>query len=155
MACGYACETSSDRAQCAQTPFGACGASDGRVACWDPPAAVMVTRRERTPTAECLVNSGKVACGYHCIAFDGTVHCAQTTEGGCRVEQGKVICWDPPLESLGAVFDPAAELACMEGVDGRVCGYRCLATSIHSGCGSNRADSCKPEPDKIACAPAN
>jgi hypothetical protein len=43
----------------------------------------------------------------------------------------------------------------MEGVDGRVCGYRCLATSIHSGCGSNRADSCKPEPDKIACAPAN
>jgi hypothetical protein len=154
-ACGYVCETNSDRAQCAQTPFGVCGNIEGRIACWDPPAAVILARRVKTPAAECLASSGKVACGYHCIAFEGTVRCAQTPEGTCRVEQGKVICWDPPLDSLGVVFDPAAELACMEGVDGRMCGYRCLATTIHSGCGTNRSDSCKAEPDGISCAPPN
>jgi hypothetical protein len=150
-ACGYSCETNSDRALCAQTPFGQCQASDGRVACWDPPAAVILTRRERTPAAQCLSSSGKIACGYHCMAHEGGVRCSQTPEGTCSVQQGKVVCWDPPLDSLGAVFDPAAELACMDAVEGRACGYRCIATTIHSGCGMNRGDSCKVEPEGIVC----
>jgi len=150
-ACGYSCETNSDHASCAQTPFGSCVASDGHVACWDPPAAVIVARREKTPPAQCIASSGKLACGYHCIAHDGVVRCAQTPEGTCRLEQGKVLCWDPPLDSLGAVFEPTAELACLEGVDGRACGYRCIATSTHSACGASRNDSCRSEASRIVC----
>src|SRR5215471_1883000 len=63
-ACGYACETNSDRAQCAQTPFGVCGNIEGRIGCWDPPAAVILARRGKTPAPECLASSGKLACGY-------------------------------------------------------------------------------------------
>lgn len=150
-ACGYSCEMNSDRALCAQTPFGECQASDSRVVCWDPPAAVILTRGARTPAATCLASSGKIACGYHCSAYDGAVRCAQTPDGTCSVQQGKVVCWDPPLDSLGAVFDPAAELACMDAVDGRACGYRCLATSLHSACGAGRGDSCRSEPEGVVC----
>ena len=151
MACGYSCETNSDRALCAQTPFGECKSYEGRIACWDPPAAVIATMRDRTPAAECLASSGKIACGYHCVAHDGVVRCSQTPQGRCSVEQGKVVCWDPPLDSLGAVFEPAAELACIDAVDGRTCGYRCIATATHSGCGPNRGDSCRAEPERIVC----
>jgi hypothetical protein len=150
-ACGYICETNSDRALCTQTPFGACTASEGHLACWDPPGAVIAARRLKTPPAQCLASGGKLGCGYKCIARDGVVRCAQTPDGDCRVEQGKIICWDPPLDSLGAVFDPATELACLEGMDGRSCGYRCIATSTHSACGTNRGDSCWTEPEQIAC----
>jgi hypothetical protein len=154
-ACGYYCETNSDRALCAQTPFGACAASEGKLACWDPPAPVLVTKKEKTPPAQCVATSGKIACGYQCIAHDGVVRCAQTPDGGCRLEQGKIVCWDPPLDSLGAVYDPASELACIDGVDGRSCGYRCVATAAHSACGANRGDSCHAEPERIACGAPN
>jgi hypothetical protein len=150
-ACGYSCETNSDHALCAQTPFGACAASEGKLACWDPPAAVLVTHKEKTPVAQCVATSGKIACGYQCIAHEGVVRCAETPEGGCRIEQGKIVCWDPPLDSLGAVYDPATELACMEGIDPRACGYRCIATTAHSACGSRRSDSCRSESGRIVC----
>src|SRR5262249_1724589 len=66
-ACGYSCEMSNDQVQCAQTPFGECQVSDGRLVCWDPPAAVILAKRLRTPVAECISSSGKVRCGYHCL----------------------------------------------------------------------------------------
>src|SRR6478609_11627788 len=66
-ACGYGCESNSDRVSCAQTPFGKCVASDGKVACWDPPAAVMLARRLRTPVAQCIASFGRIACGYQCV----------------------------------------------------------------------------------------
>jgi hypothetical protein len=150
-ACGYSCETNSDRALCAQTPFGECLASDGRVVCWDPPAAVIVARRLKTPSAQCISSSGKIACGYHCLSHEGVLRCSQTPDGTCSVQEGKVVCWDPPLDSLGAVFDPAEELSCMDAVEGRACGYRCLATIAHSGCGASRGDACKSEPEGVVC----
>src|SRR5438876_1239670 len=46
--------------------------------------------------AECLTSSGKTACGFHCVASDGQVRCAQTPEGICSTASGVVACWDPP-----------------------------------------------------------
>ena len=154
-ACGYSCETSDDHVLCAQTPFGRCQASDGKLVCWDPPAAVVLAKRERTPAVECLSSSGNVACGYHCLSHDGTIRCSQTPEGTCSVEQGNLVCWDPPLDTYNVSFDPAAELSCLDAFEGRSCGYRCLATSRHSACGANRGDSCRALPDGIACKSMN
>jgi hypothetical protein len=150
-ACGYSCETNSDRALCTQTPFGACAEAEGRIACWDPPASIIAARKLKTPVAQCVTNSGKIACGYQCIGFDGAVRCAQTPDGGCTVEQGKIVCWDPPVDSLGVTFDPAWEPACIDGADGRSCGYRCIATAARSACGGNRSDSCRSEGERIVC----
>lgn len=153
MACGYVCDTTSDRALCSQTPFGACGEVEGRIACWDPPAAVVLAKQKKTPIPTCLVDSGKIACGYGCVAHDGVVRCAETPDGGCRVEQGKIICWDPPLDSFATTYDPATELACLDATDGRLCGYRCIATMAHSACGAGRADSCRTQADRLVCEP--
>ncbi len=150
-ACGYSCETNSDRALCAQTPFGECRASDGKIACWDPPAAVVLAKRERTPHVQCISSLGKIACGYHCQTYDGNLRCSQTPEGTCSVEQGYLICWDPPLDTYQVAFEASAELACIDGSEGRSCGFRCIATSRHSACGSSRGDSCRAEPDRVVC----
>jgi hypothetical protein len=150
-ACGYSCETNSDHVSCAQTPFGACGTTDGKLACWDPPAAVVVTRRSATPVAECLTSSGKIACGYHCLAYDGVVRCSQTPQGTCTVEQGHLVCWDPPLDSYATPYDPDSEVACLDGAEGRSCGYRCLATKLHSACGTRRDQTCRTVGDAISC----
>ncbi len=150
-ACGYDCIVSDDRVQCAQTPFGVCQADQGTLVCWDPPAAVVWSRGVGTPRAECIHNSGRVVCGYHCMAHHGDLRCAQTPEGICRVHQDKLMCWDPPLDSLANPFDTAAELACLDAVAGRTCGYHCIATSYHSACGILRNDSCRAEPGGIVC----
>ena len=150
-ACGYACESNSDRVACAQTPFGACKAAEGNLVCWDPPAAVVLGMRAATPPAECLATSGKIACGYHCLEYAGVVKCASTPQGTCSVQQSNLVCWDPPLDTYAVAFDPASELACLDGADGRSCGYRCLATKLHSACGSRRTDTCRTEADSIVC----
>lgn len=152
-ACGYGCETTDGHVLCAQTPFGQCDSTDGKLACWDPPAAVILAKRGHTPQAECVRASGKVACGYHCQTYDGAARCSETPEGTCSVEQGHLVCWDPPLDTYEVSFEPAAELACLDGEDGRSCGYRCVGTSRHSACGATRADSCRVTPDGIQCRP--
>jgi hypothetical protein len=150
-ACGYACEVSSDRVQCAQTPFGVCRAREGRIVCADPPAAVMLTWRLKTPEPECISNGGNIACGYHCLAHEGVQRCAQSPEGTCSVEQGTLICWDPPPETYPVTFDPGTERACLDGYQGRTCGYRCMATLRYSACGLSAQDVCRSEPEGIVC----
>lgn len=153
-ACGYQCVVSSDQAQCAQTPFGACRVNAGRVVCWDPPAEVMLARGERTPVASCLASSDHVVCGYHCEVWQGLVRCAQTPDGVCRHQGAPLSCWDPPLESFGVVYEAPSERACMAASDGRSCGFRCLATPRYSGCGGDRRDSCRADADeqRVVCA---
>ena len=148
---GYHCVRSDDRVLCAQTPFGACRADQGSLVCWDPPAAVVLAKRRQTPRAECLRNSGKVVCGYHCLGHEGKLRCAQTPDGICSVEQGNLVCWDPPLDSYGVTFESASELACLDAIDGPRCGFRCLATAGHSGCGTGRRDTCRAVPSGIVC----
>jgi len=150
-ACGYQCASNYDQVQCAQTPFGACRANEGNVACWDPPAAVLASHKATTPKASCESGFGKVGCGYHCIADHGVVRCAQTPDGTCRSERGTVFCWDPPLEATGAVWNPAAELACMHASSDRSCGFGCLAIPNQGRCGASRADACRVKEDNIVC----
>jgi len=150
-ACGYGCEVHSDRVQCAQTPFGVCGAREGRITCWDPPAAVILAYKLRTPEPECITSGDKIVCGYHCMSFAGTLRCAQSPDGKCSVEQGNLVCWDPPLDTYPVVVDSATERACIDGYQGRACGYRCMATARFSGCGTDRDDICRAQPDGIVC----
>ncbi|MBI5537359.1 MAG: hypothetical protein HY898_31845 [Deltaproteobacteria bacterium] len=152
VACGYNCTTAYERPQCAQTPFGACRANEGRAVCWDPPGQIIASMGLRTPAATCMAAYGKVVCGYSCAAYDGLVRCSQTPGGFCRAERGTVVCWDPPLESIPAVLDPNAELACMEAAGARTCGFRCLSTRDKIACGADRRESCRLEPQGIECA---
>jgi hypothetical protein len=150
-ACGYWCVANFDQVQCAQTPFGSCRANEGKVACWDPPAAVIATRRATTPRAVCESGFGQVSCGYHCIADRGVVRCAETPEGLCRSERDSVFCWDPPLESTSAVWNASSELACIDAGAKRSCGFRCLAIPNRGRCGASRGDSCRVKEDDIVC----
>lgn len=150
-ACGYHCVANYDQVQCAQTPFGACKANEGKVACWDPPAAVLASNRWTTPQASCETGFGKVGCGYNCIADHGVVRCSETPDGTCRSERGTVYCWDPPIESTAPAFNAASELACIQAGDDRSCGFGCLAIPGQGKCGSSRADSCHVKEDKIVC----
>lgn len=150
-ACGYDCVSGYDRVLCAQTPYGACLADEGNVVCWDPPAAVIAARGDKTRKAACVARSGKVACGYHCAVGDGEVRCGDSPEGTCRRQAGALVCWDPPLETTGAVVDPASELSCIDAGGGRKCGYRCLATISRSACGGTRADYCQVKGEEIVC----
>lgn len=151
-ACGYQCVANYDRVQCAQTPFGACQANEDVLGCADPPVRTLATYGDKTPQVTCLANYGKVACGYHCIANYGAVRCAESPEGSCHAEHETVSCWDPPSEANTVVYDPASELACMSALEGRTCGFRCLATSKHFACGTGRRDSCRVEGDTVTCA---
>jgi hypothetical protein len=151
-ACGYQCVSNYDRVLCAQTPLGACKANEGRLVCWDPPAQVIASRRERTPQASCASAYGKVACGYNCVANHGVVRCSETPDGTCREDFERVFCWDPPLEATAALFAPSSELACMNASEERSCGFRCLAIANQAKCGASRGDSCRLERDTIVCA---
>ena len=156
-ACGYQCIAAYDQVQCAQTPFGACRANGGRLVCWDPPAPVILSRRAATPVATCLLANDRVACGYHCEAYQGSLACAQTPDGTCRRQGGAVSCWDPPLDTPAVAYDPAAERACLAASDGRTCGFRCLATAHTSACGEARSDACRfdAERQSVVCAAPN
>lgn len=152
-ACGYHCVSNYGSAQCAQTPFGACRANEGKLVCWDPPARVMLRDKKQTPEASCIAAYGKVACGYHCEANQGVLRCATTPEGLCRRERDTVVCWDPPPEADAVAYEPATERACLEAEQGRLCGFRCLATRQRAQCGRGRNDSCQVRPDgTIACS---
>ncbi len=151
-ACGYHCVTGSDQARCAQTPFGACSVNGGRLVCWDPPAEVIVARGERTPVASCVAASDRVACGYRCEVWQGALRCAQTPDGVCQHRSGPLTCWDPPLDTPAAVYDPAGERACLAASDGRRCGFGCIATRRASACGTARGDVCRVDADRVVCA---
>ena len=152
IACGYHCITSYERPQCAQTPFGACGANEDRTVCWDPPGQLIAQRGRHTPTASCTTAFGKVGCGYSCAAHDGEVRCSQLPGGFCRVQQDAMVCWDPPLESVPVVFEPSSELACMDAADVRTCGYRCLSTRDQVRCAAGRGEYCRLESQGIQCS---
>ncbi len=93
-ACGYQCTAQYGQLRCARTPFGACRAEYGQVVCWDPPRWVVHQRGGELPQASCLASYGRIACGYGCLAAYGQIRCAQTPEGICRAESGKVSCFD-------------------------------------------------------------
>ncbi len=149
IACGYHCATAFDKVACAQTPFGACRADQGTIVCADPPAAVIAERRERTPTVQCISQSGAVACGYKCAANDGQAKCAQTPDGMCRYERDTLFCWDPP-EATRAM-SPASDIACLNAGARPACGYHCLAAGAQAACAQTALGTCAIERGAVVC----
>ncbi len=85
--CGFECRIASGHATCSSPPYGACGSTDGRLFCWDPPKGVQ-------KKAQCVASNGKSACGYDCTIAGGDVKCASTPDGKCAVKSGQVVCSD-------------------------------------------------------------
>lgn len=101
VACGYACLTSPNRVACAQTPFGVCATRFDQVQCWDPSAAVLHhSSPQALRGAKCLQTDKTIACGYHCLRSYQDVACAQTPQGHCRIFEGRIVCFDPPVPAI-------------------------------------------------------
>ncbi len=101
VACGYSCLTSPNHLACAQTPFGVCATRFDRVVCWDPaPAVLHHSTPDELRGATCLQTDTMFACGWSCLRSFQDVACAQTPRGKCRVVEGRLACFDPPLPPI-------------------------------------------------------
>jgi hypothetical protein len=89
-ACGYDCKSAAGTVACAQTPWGRCVTTAGRVFCGDPSKRVIFSG-EVTPV-ECRTSAGNAACGYDCKTAAGTVACASVPWGRCITSAGRVVC---------------------------------------------------------------
>lgn len=96
-ACGWQCASGAETVACAQSPWGKCSTAFGRVACWDPPDALIHQGGEDLGSATCASTNDRVACGWDCKTSFGQVACAQTPVGRCIAHDGRVTCVDPPL----------------------------------------------------------
>jgi len=96
IACGYHCVTSGSRVLCAQTPMGACGTANNRVACADPRLAEFFRPEGTLDAMHCETYGTKVACGYQCARAWGDVRCARSPDGTCSADGDHVVCFDPP-----------------------------------------------------------
>lgn len=73
----------------------------------------------------CMTQSGKTACGYHCIAAHGEVGCAQTEAGVCGATERELVCWDPP-DAVRAHYGEKVPPAQCQSKQGQLaCGYHC------------------------------
>lgn len=101
VACGFACVTSPNHLACAQTPWGVCATRFDRVECWDPsPAVVHHFEPKALAGAQCVQTDTMFACGWDCRRSYQEVACAQTPKGTCRVVEGHLACFDPPLPPI-------------------------------------------------------
>ncbi len=100
VACGFACARTLSRAACANTPFGACEASFGRLVCFDPAPEVRWALEDegRLPRASCESSLSQTACGYHCESAGMLVRCAATPDGFCERHFDTLACFDPAPE---------------------------------------------------------
>lgn len=101
VVCGYACVTSPNHLACAQTPWGVCATRFDTVRCWDPaPATIHHFEPAKLRGAACLQTDGAIACGWDCKRSYEDAKCAQTPAGRCRVVDGRIACFDPPLPPI-------------------------------------------------------
>lgn len=54
-----------------------------------------LVQQQLRPAATCITQSGKTACGYHCVAAHGEVARAHTAAGICDSNERKIVCRDP------------------------------------------------------------
>jgi hypothetical protein len=101
--------------KCAASPDGVCGNSPRDLVCWDPSPDVYCFEPARAlPAARCMVQDGKIACGYACVGLGNDVQCASTPGGRCITEQGRVKCFDPVVPTTCEDGKP-----CPPGIDPR------------------------------------
>lgn len=143
-ACGYACAASGGEVKCAATPAGVCHGTASGVTCFDPPEGGW-----RHPQAACLVSEGVVACGYGCQAVGADVKCAQTPQGLCIADFGRVDCWDPVVAVAAGVEAPPAE--CLRDYGALACGWGCVADLGQVRCSQVPGGRCRADFGRLVC----
>ncbi len=108
VACGYACATSPTKIACAQTPWGSCTTRYDQVVCWDPAPATIHHFTEELAGVRCVSSETSFACGWDCKRSRSEVRCAQTPRGTCAVNEGKLVCFDPPVPAVSHPPAPTA-----------------------------------------------
>lgn len=109
VACGYDCLAGNNQLACAKTPFGVCAEAGGAPSCFDPDKTVICAKGKRTPKPECISQSGRLFCGYHCARAGAELACAKTPDGTCDTAgPDKPVCFDPPVRGGTAACLEAA-----------------------------------------------
>jgi hypothetical protein len=150
-ACGYHCTASSSQVQCSQTPQGICIVGTGTVACWDPPPVLRGVYPVKFPRPQCVVSGGQIACGYQCIANYDRVQCAQTPFGSCKANEGRLVCWDPPVQVIAAEGEHTRPATCISNYGKVACGYSCVANFGVVRCAKTPQGFCRSERDQVIC----
>lgn len=150
-ACGYHCTASSGQVQCSQTPQGICVVGTGTVACWDPPPLLHGLFPVRFPRPQCIVSAGQIACGYQCIANYDRVECSQTPFGACKANEGRLVCWDPPIQVIAAEGERTRPATCVANYGKVGCGYSCVANYGVVRCAKTPQGFCRSERDQVIC----
>jgi hypothetical protein len=155
-ACGYSCLAAHGAVSCASTPAGICTATSDAsnppgVVCWDPPEWVRAHYGDKVPPPQCLARTGKVACGYHCVAHGGEVSCAASPDGICRASSLGITCWDPPVSTYCADSRALPRPQCILSGGEIACGYACEARGGRMACASTPGGKCVVLPGQILC----
>lgn len=153
--CGYACTAGGGEVKCAATPLGACVSAYGEVTCWDPSAAVLRAATQRTAPAQCVAASGKVACGWSCVAHAGEVRCAQTPGGVCAGNGGQIVCSEAvaqPRYDDRPRYRDVPQQECLSKYGKTVCGYGCVAGYGEVKCATRPGGVCQAAYGEITCS---
>jgi hypothetical protein len=149
--CGFNCLKNYGQMRCAMTPQGRCASVEGKVACWDPPAAYLAYLGTNAEAASCLANYGEVACGYNCVEHNGHVACSETPMGRCAGNFGKITCFDPPLSLLPLFQGAVPQAQCMEAFEKIACGYHCVGQFGQVKCSTTPQGTCTTKGGNVLC----
>lgn len=150
--CGYNCVSASDTSRCAQSPYGACAATDGAIVCADPPDWEFSLACGRPAVVQCITQYDQVACGYYCVANDGHVACARTEWGACIAQYDQVQCWDPAPGLVIASRGRLPHAQCYANYGHLVCGYNCMSAYDNVACAETPAGTCWARAGRLSCS---
>jgi hypothetical protein len=146
LVCGYRClRSTAGRWSCADTPDGSCQiGDDGQATCTRKAPAVRPPGGHPPKSAQCLKSQdGHVSCGYRCFEnLAGHAICAQTPDGMCLMESGRVLCSEVDAAPWTIVNSERAE--CSKDATGQVaCGYGCRqSVDGHGRCAQTPDGAC-------------
>ncbi|MBX7097226.1 MAG: hypothetical protein K1X89_05925 [Myxococcaceae bacterium] len=113
--------------------------------------------------AQCLSKYGKTVCGYGCVADYGLIKCAETPQGVCKADSGKITCWDPPGFRGQQPYAPAlpepgrfgggrpAGANCVTEYGKTACGFSCVANAGQVACAQTPYGACVSNYGKVQC----
>lgn len=101
--------------------------------------------------ATCITNSGKTACGYHCLAAHGEVACARTAAGVCGATDSNLVCWDPSDTVRAHYGDRVPRPECRTRGGTVVCGYHCETADSEVRCAATPDGICATTLRGVTC----
>ncbi len=91
-------------------------------------------------------------CGYDCRQDSSNrVACAQTPEGRCTAETGRVTCWDPSPLLLAVWPGPLPPAECKSDYARVACGYHCASGLGQVACAQSPAGVCRAFYGGVTC----